>query len=333
MNSSNLTASEITRLAAAGVWVQKLNASNDPALTDDWMEWCRSDPLNLTAFEQMQNVWDGFPAAKREAPPYPQPSKDRSMRRARLVRLAAGVLLIVGVAGWFALRYAQTETFDTARGQQRRESLLDGSALDLAPDSRVSIRYTAMRRDVQLERGQAFFAVAHSAMRPFVVHANGVTVTAIGTAFDVRTGPGNTVVTVSEGHVNVASSPNEAARAGDIISETVRAGVGQRVIFSQPAHSLSVASIDPKLAGAWRNGTLQFVGETLGDVVADVNRYIAQRITLASALQHTRFTGTVSPANVVDWLKALEQIFPVEVAEQGAGDIQIKSREAYVIHK
>ncbi|HEY0745325.1 MAG TPA: FecR domain-containing protein [Steroidobacteraceae bacterium] len=330
MTYSNPMASEILRLQEASVWIQKLNESNDPALTADWMEWCRSDSLNLTAFERMQKVWDDFSAAEHEA--YFPRASATSMGRKSLIGLAAGALLVLCAAGWFALRYAQSEIFDTVRGQQRREALFDGSQLDLAPDSRVSIRYTSIGRDVQLERGQAFFVVAQSRMRPFIVYANGVTISAVGTAFDVRTGPVSTVVTVSEGRVNVASGADEAAGAGDV-SETVHASVGQRVIFSQAAHSLSVAKVDPKVAEAWRNGTLQFVGDPLGDVVGEVNRYIAQGIMVASSLQHTRFTGTVSPTNIGDWLKALEQIFPVEVVEQGTNEILVKSREAYVIHK
>ena len=101
MSYSNPMASEILRLQEASVWIQKLNASNDPALTADWMEWCRSDSLNLTAFERMQEVWDGFSAAEQEA--YSPRASTASMRRTSLIGLAAGALLVLCVAGWFEL--------------------------------------------------------------------------------------------------------------------------------------------------------------------------------------------------------------------------------------
>jgi RNA polymerase sigma-70 factor (ECF subfamily) len=198
--------------------------------------------------------------------------------------------------------------------------------LDLAPDSRVSTRFTLARREVRLERGQAFFAVAHNAVRPFIVHVNSLTVTAVGTAFDVRMGPSSTVVTVSEGRVNVAPGADEAGGGPSTNTESVRAGVGQRVTFYKSAHRLSVATLDPKVAGSWRDGTLQFVGEPLEDVVGAVNRYSAPPIVVAPAFQQARFTGTVSPTNVRDWLKALEQIYAVEVVDQGAHGILIRSR-------
>jgi transmembrane sensor len=215
---------------------------------------------------------------------------------------------------------------ETAVGEQRRITLADGSSLDLAPDSLVSTRFTLARRDLRLVRGQAFFAVAHNAVRPFIVHANNLTVTAVGTEFDVRISPGSTAVTVGEGRVTVAPDAEGVGSGSRSNVEIVRASVGQRVTFSKSAHRLSVATVDSKIAGSWRDGTLQFVGEPLEDVINAINRYTAPQIVVAPAFQRTRFTGTVSPPKVREWLKALEQIYPVEVVDQGANGVLIRSR-------
>jgi hypothetical protein len=50
------------------------------------------------------------------------------------------------------------------------------------------------------------------------------------------------------------------------------------------------------------------------------------QIIVAPAFQQTRFTGTVSPMNVRDWLKALEQIYAIDVVDQGADGMLIRSR-------
>jgi transmembrane sensor len=325
VSKSDPTASDIARLRDASEWIQRLNESNAQAVVDQWMQWCKSDPLNLPVFEQMQGIWDAFSAARGTDFHSPQPA-NRLKHRNRLIALAASVVLLVGMAGWLALRYSKVQVLDTAVGEQRRITLADGSRIDLAPDSRVSTRFTLARRDVQLERGQAFFAVAHSAVRPFIVHVNSLTVTAVGTAFDVRIDPSSTEVTVSEGRVNVAPGTDEAGGGTRTNTETVRASVGQRVTFSKTARRLLVASVDPKIAGSWRDGRLQFVGEPLEDVVGVVNRYIAPQIVVAPALQQTRFTGTVSPTHVRDWFKALEQIYAVEIVDQGDNAILLKSR-------
>jgi transmembrane sensor len=328
VNKTDPTASDITTLREASEWVQRLNEPHQEdvqAATDQWMQWCKSDALNLPAFERMQRVWDAFSDIG-DANELALKPLNRPKHRIGLIALAANIVLAVGAAGWFVSAYSDVREFATPLGKQRSITLTDGSHLDLAPDSRVSTRFTLTRRDIQLERGQAFFAVTHSAIRPFIVHAGALTVTAIGTAFDVRLGPNGTVVTVSEGRVGV-SGVDDSGHGSGTRAETLRASVGERVIFSESAHRVSVATVDPKAAESWRDGTLQFAGESLEEVASEVGRYSATRIVVAPALQQTRFTGTVMPNDVHEWLKALEEIYAVTVVNQGASEVLIRARE------
>lgn len=322
MSKPEPTASDIARLQDASEWVLRLNESNAEELADQWMQWCGADPLNLPAFERMQHLWDALPEARATAL---HPVLNRPQHRIRLIALAACVVLLLGVAGWFALRYSDNEVFDTAVGEQRRITLADGSHLDLAPGSRVITHFTLAKRDVRLERGQAFFQVAHQLTRPFIVHANNLTVTAVGTEFDVRISPDATAVTVMEGRIKVSPDAEKMDQDGTR-TQVIRADVGQRVTFSKSAHRFSIGIVDPKVAGSWRDGTLQFVGESLEDVVGVINRYSTKHIVVAPALQQTRFTGTVSPTTIHDWFKALEQIYAVEVIDQGTDGMLIRSR-------
>jgi transmembrane sensor len=329
VSKSDPMASDITRLRDASEWVQRLNGSNDEdaqALTDQWMQWCKSDALNLSAYEQMQRVWDAFSGVRAMATPALKPL-NRLKRRIGLIALAASVVVVVGVTAWLVSGYSDAQELATPVGKQRSIILSDGTHLDLAPDSLVRTHFTLTKRDVQLQRGQAFFAVTHNALRPFMVRVGSLTVTAIGTAFDVRIGPSSTVVTVSEGRVGVSPGVDESAHGSDAQGEaTIRAGIGERVTFSKSAHRLSVATVDPTVAESWRDGKLQFVGESLEEVVAAVNRYGATRIVVAPALLQTRFTGTVLLDSVHEWLKALEQIYAVTVVDQGVDGVLIRGR-------
>jgi len=253
------------------------------------------------------------------------PVLNHRKHRNRLIAMAAGVVLLLGVAGWFAWQYSDEQVLDTAIGEQRRVTLADGSHLDLAPGSRVIAHFTLENRDVWLERGQAFFQVAHQLTRPFTVHANNLTVTAVGTEFDVRISPDATAVTVMEGRIKVSPDAEKMDQSGTRTG-IIRADIGQRVTFSNSAHQFSVGTVDPTVAGSWRGGKLQFVGESLEDVVGVINRYSTTHIVVAPALQQTRFTGTVSPTTVRDWFKALEQIYAVEVIDQGPDGMLIRSR-------
>jgi transmembrane sensor len=324
VSKSDPTTADVERLQAASEWVQRLNESNEQSIADQWLQWCESDPLNLAAFDQMRLVWDAFPAVP-DRRLYSPPTTNRFKRPSGLILLAASIVLGVSFIGWFISR-PEIQVLETSTGELSHITLSDKSQIDLAPDSRIRTRFTLTGRDVQLERGQAFFAVAHSAARPFVVHVANLTVTTLGTAFDVRTGPNNTVVAVSEGRVSVASGTAKAAGNSSVGFEALHAGVGQQVTFSKFAQRLSVLSIDPSGAGSWRNGNLQFVSEPLEDVVSVVNRYSARHVAVSSAFQRTRFTGTLSPQNIREWLSALEQIYDVKVVDQGSNGILIRSR-------
>jgi transmembrane sensor len=115
--------------------------------------------------------------------------------------------------------------------------------------------------------------------RPFIVHANNLTVTAVGTEFDVRVSPDATAVTVIEGRIKV-SPDAEKMDKGRTSTEIIRADIGQRVTFSKSAHQFSVGTIDPKVASSWRGGALQFVGESLEEVVGVINRYSTTHIVV-----------------------------------------------------
>lgn len=325
MSRSDRKISDVARLRDASEWVQRLNEPDAEAIVDDWLRWCASDSRNLPAFEQMQRLWNAFPAQNPHTLHTGRPVTALKYR-GTLAALIAGVALLGGLAGWLALRYPQVLVADTSIGEQRHVVLADGSQLDLAPGSEVSARFTPARREIELKRGQAFFSVAPHALRPFTVHVNGLSVTAAGSEFDVRSGPGSTVVTVRAGLVNVAPGASQSAGQTGTVVESAQARAGQRLTFSSSTRRLVLANIGSTAAGSWRGGTLEFVGEPLEEVVETINRYRQPQIVVGPELQQTRFTGTVSPAEVRDWLTALEKIYACKVVDRGAAGIFIQAR-------
>ena len=89
--------------------------------------------------------------------------------------------------------------YKTAVGSYRKIMLSDGTLLELNTNSEVEVDYTETRRKVRLLNGEAFFQVAHSKKRPFIVYAGERSVRAIGTAFVVSLLPKSFEVTVTEG--------------------------------------------------------------------------------------------------------------------------------------
>lgn len=149
------------------------------------------------------------------------------VRRARRGRFAAGAAAAVAVLGvcwglWAATRQpvvavssAKVTIEVGARGQEPRDAVQDprmeprrlrlatGDVLIGAPTVDFDILSETRDRVVRLSAGEMVFDVAHQPDGRFVVHADDVSVTVLGTVFAVRREPGAVGVRVFEGAVLV----------------------------------------------------------------------------------------------------------------------------------
>jgi len=209
----------------------------------------------------------------------------------------------------------------TAVGEIRTIRLADGSSVTLDTDTVVTTAFSSTKRRLNLLRGRARFDVAHDPSRPFVVWADGLTVTARGTLFDVALSPGHqAVVTLMRGVVDV-----QPARAPIFKSLTRRAAIrltpGQRLAFDEP---FSAPRLQPVLAveSVWPNGRLVFQGDTLSDALAQANRYSRQRITLAEAsLGQLQVSGAFPIDKQPELAASLGATFSLRVDQAPNGDL------------
>jgi transmembrane sensor len=126
--------------------------------------------------------------------------------------LAACLALVV-----FAL---PGSTYETRPGESRQIALDDGSQITLAPASRLRAASRWRPRALSLERGEAFFVVAHQDDQPFTVQAGEAMVRVVGTRFNVHRGADRDVrVEVEQGVVQVSEDEGGQNRA-----VTLRAG-------------------------------------------------------------------------------------------------------------
>ena len=188
-----------------------------------------------------------------------------------------------------------------------------------------------------LDRGEALFHVAHDRQRPFVVVAGRGAITAIGTAFNVRRDDDRVVVSVTEGKVTVAQqrafSPRReiaaAFSASKVPPVSATLARGQQVAYDGRGELGAVQRADPEIATSWRDGRLQYRNEPLKYVVIDINRYSRRQIMLGDrSAEELVFTGTVFQDQIDEWLRGLEDIFPVQVVQTDNDHIFLRSRQA-----
>jgi transmembrane sensor len=147
--------------------------------------------------------------------------------------------------------------------------LSDGSVLELNTDSVVAVRFTKSQRNIELMQGEVYFDVAKDATRPFVVKVGEDEVTAIGTAFSVDAGnllkKQHSVdeVIVTEGKVRVKRRNSQAP---------IYLVTGQKVTARDDILQVSSEADSDSLL-AWREGVVVFEGESLTEVVREIDRY------------------------------------------------------------
>jgi transmembrane sensor len=177
----------------------------------------------------------------------------------------------------------------TPKGEMRRVALADGSRVTLGPDSAIALSFEGLQRQVRLLKGLAFFDVERDTRRPFIVEAGRLSVTALGTAFDVTDDAGIVSVSVESGVVEARSFGMPAAgrlERGDWLS----VDVSSRHIERGRREAGQVAS--------WRENLVVAEKETVAVLVSRIARWQQGRVVLAAPnLGTERVSGVFDLSN------------------------------------
>jgi transmembrane sensor len=245
--------------------------------------------------------------------------------------LAASIALFCltgGIGAWWATH--RFPSYETDIGERRVITLSDGSTIDLNARSKVRIRFSKGERDVQLLDGQALFAVAKDASRPFLVHTGSAVVRAVGTEFDVYRKVSGTTVTVVEGRVSVMHEGSAAVvttrgaptESQATLPEPTFVSAGEQVTVTERAiPKPKKASI--VAATAWTQRELVFDASPLVDVVDGFNRYNTRQLVIEDAdLKNFHVSGVYSSTDPASLIRFLREQPGVRVIENDA-DIRI----------
>jgi transmembrane sensor len=266
------------------------------------------------------------------------------VRRRRQRRLAAafGLAVVLFAGGfWLSVEYLSSLTVRTPASaiveMPRRQTLSDGSVVELKDDSRIYVAYSPDIRRVTLLKGEAHFQVAKNKDRPFAVVIGNVEVRAVGTAFSVQRSDGSVEVLVTEGRVTLGSVPayshdsEYSAPQKPADSKTIATlDAGNRAIInitypvdSSPAltiEAVSASEISQRLA--WRIPQLEFTKTPLRDVIKMINEHSHERLLLADkSLENVRISGILRANHIEMLLRLLYAEDGINAEYQRDGEI------------
>jgi transmembrane sensor len=246
-------------------------------------------------------------------------SKLIQFRRVWPVGLAAAVMI-----GLF-LMFGYNQATGPSGPMIVRKVLEDGSTIDLYDGADVEVNYSAERRDIRLVRGEATFKVAKNPERPFVVSASGVTVRAVGTAFNINMQAKSVAVMVTEGKVKVAG-PAPASTSADAMPapELPILGAGERTIVAIGQPMLTLPAIEPVPQAemdrvlAWQPRRFEFTDTPLAQVAAEFNAENKLKLVIDDpSLASMPMGATLRSDNVEGFVRILESNFGLKAERRG----------------
>jgi transmembrane sensor len=324
----------------ASEWIARLNA--DDVSADDrasFEAWRSAHPQNARAYASLRATWQQLaqagPLVRAVSLGHALNDATKPSRlwsRRTFVATATGIALMgLIVAGYWREVHPAT-SFQTAIGEHATVELPDGSSLELNSNSQARVEYSASARVIRLERGEAFFEVAHDTRRPFWVVADRSWVRAVGTAFNVYVRTTSVEVTVSEGTVKVVGGQSAGEAPSDLVLahepvSMLHAGQ-QAEVRGRAAMIKALEPTKLRQSVAWRHGMLYFENEPLGDVVAQMNRYTTTEIEIKEdSLRRLPIGGTfrADPQGAEALLAMLQDGFGLRVERSGRETARIES--------
>lgn len=280
--------------------------------------WVASSDANKEKLEQLKLVWQdlgvirqqkvsvdldaAFEQVKQKKEALAQPKA-----RSPIWRIAATVLLLVTVSWWFWKPSVESMVFASEGVQQI--DLSDGSMVTL--NDRAVLTYPEQfgekERALQLY-GEAFFSVEKDQGRPFRIQSGPVTITVLGTAFNVNATEKFVEVSVASGRVEVSSH---------FASETIDGGQSILVnledeSFTNGSHSNSGAE------HYWVNQQLRFEGLELLMVLAELETIFDTEIEVSNeAIYDCRLQASFEGQSLAEILEIIALSQNLEVSAVG----------------
>ena len=297
-------------------------------------DWLKADEANRKYYEQFKLIWDKSQtlaanitvdedaAWQRFKVRIQQPATAEKEQATvhfsivRKLRVAAAILLVALGSWWMYNAFNKPAAIAMINKQSFSntvvDTLSDGSIITLNKHTVLSYpaSFKAKTRTVKLQ-GEAFFKVRPDKTKPFIVDAGNVTVTVVGTAFNIKNYDSTTQVIVESGIVQVSR--------GD---QSIELHKGEQVFINNNIEVLKKSTVKDSLYNYYRSKQIICNNTPLPDVIATINQAYNAHIVLGDdALQHLRLSTTFKEESLETVINIIQQTFNLRVTQQGDSTI------------
>ncbi|HEY4123588.1 MAG TPA: FecR domain-containing protein [Rhizomicrobium sp.] len=320
MSDPAIPAEDIETRAAEWIVARRVREDWDDARAKELDAWLAQSPAHTVAYLRLDNAWGRTERLAALRPPTHGFRFSNVLPRLwpALVK-AVAALSAIAVIGYFVLapKTSHERIYATALGGHDVLKLSDGSQVELDTDTVLRINLDDKRR-VWLDKGQAYFQIAHDPHHPFTVTAANRKVTVLGTKFLMRQEPQRLEVSVMEGRVRLESAEGSGQQRSALLA------LGDDAVATQTA--MVVTRKTPRARAqemAWRRGLLVFDQRTLGDAASELNRYNSRKLVIADPQTAALIIGGTFRTNDVEaFTRVVREILGVQAQIHG-GNIVI----------
>lgn len=292
---------------AVDQWIDA-NAENKKYFDHFQLIWETSKQLVIPASINADDAWRRF--QQRTAQASNKPAVVKTIRPSFIWARAASVaVLIVGLA---ALTYFLSERSSpvlvVASAEPVTNTLPDGSSVILNKNSSISYKgkFKGDKRHVEL-KGEAFFSVKPNKKKPFVINVNDITVTVVGTSFNIKSVAGETQVVVETGVVLVTRN-----------NKTIELRSNEKVVTHEDNPTLFKEESTDRLHQYYRSKQFVCDNTPLWKLVEVLNEAYNSNIVIErNELRALPLTTTFNNESLDKILSIIAQTFEITVEKTG----------------
>jgi ferric-dicitrate binding protein FerR (iron transport regulator) len=331
-----------------------------PSQSEELHAWTQLSDENLQYFSHLERVWHATSGISQQEYDIVQglkntrnkisrrqvralPGKEIRLQLSTLYKVAAAVIFLVGLTVTGLLLFKDTGGSKAAamfvetsapKGSRSFIILPDSTTVWLNADTkfRYPVDYGTNNRNVFLE-GEAYFKVSKNKKLPFKVNTSDITVTALGTAFNVKAynDEGTIETTLEEGSVRIEDMHKGSKSSKSVILKpkqiaTFHKQAGNVAVTGQPSPAINKSApkspvaipvkvsnvADTRLYTSWKDPRWIFKNEKLSLLVTKLERrYDVDIIFMDKSLENYSFTGTLLEESLEQVMAAIMYTAPV----------------------
>lgn len=217
----------------------------------------------------------------------------------------------LSITGEQGKEHSEFTTLRIPLGAEYSVVLADGTKVYLNSGSelRFPVDFEADKREVYLN-GEGFFEVAGDAVRPFVVYANQLTATVLGTSFNIKSysEQDQQTVTLESGSLKVACLREEFLLAP-----------GNHLAYQKVSGEVSMETVDTRLFTSWKDGYYFFEETRLEDIMETLSYWYNVEVAyLDEEVKGIEFSGRVKRYDEISvFLDSFEQVSAIDYTKDG----------------